>query len=265
MLRETYAPVIARRHGNKLRTSSKGTTEQSTSSPNATQLLIRAVTRPTKLLFFSPVVAILALLISLYYSYLYFLFTTFTPVFETQYNFSTGEAGLAFLGLGVGLVLGVISVGAFAEKHTKPRALKLGRAISPEDRLPPVVIGSILFPAGLIWYGWTAHFRVHWIVPMIGTSFVGYGGTLAFLPVQMYLVDAFQLYAASAIATNTVARNIIGATLPLAGNRLYGSLGLGWGNTLLGLICVAIIPVPILFVKYGKVLRNHARFQVRLD
>ncbi|KAF2450665.1 MFS general substrate transporter [Karstenula rhodostoma CBS 690.94] len=230
-LRETYLPVISKRRIAR---------EERKKQPGHTRNTTQAFCAP---------------------SYLYFLFTTFTPVFEGQYNFNTGEAGLAFLGLGVGLVLGVISVGLFAAKYTNPKASKSGRNISPEDRLPPVVLGAILFPAGLIWYGWTTYFRVHWI----GTSFVGYGGTLAFLPVQMYLVDAFQLYSASAIATNTVARNIIGATLPLAGGKLYESLGLGWGNTLLGLICVVVIPVPILFIKYGALLRNDARFQVKLD
>ncbi|PVH92928.1 MFS general substrate transporter [Periconia macrospinosa] len=248
ILHETYAPVILKHQS---RTAKKNSTAHSPRKPDPFQVFLRAILRPTKLLFLSPVAAIVALLISIYYSYLYFLFTTFTPVFEEQYRFSTGAAGLAFLGIGIGLLLGVVLVGLFVKKYTERKRLQVDAGITPEDRLPPV--------------GWTAHFRVHWIVPMIGTLFVGFGAALAFLPVQMYLVDAFQLYAASAVATNTILRNIIGATLPLAGGKLYGSLGLGWGNTVLGLICVAIIPVPILLLPYGNYLRTNTRFQVRLD
>ncbi|MCJ1428191.1 hypothetical protein MMC29_006099, partial [Sticta canariensis] len=40
------------------------------------------------------------------YSYLSFLFTTFTPVYENQYGFNTGGAGIAYLGPGVSFIIG---------------------------------------------------------------------------------------------------------------------------------------------------------------
>lgn len=72
----------------------------------------------------------------------------------------------------------------------------------------------------------------------------------------MYLVDSFSAYAASAIAATKVFQSIGGAFLPLAGQPLYSSLGLGWGNTVLGLIALVFFPVPILFFKYGGWLRE---------
>lgn len=42
---------------------------------------------------------------------------------------------------------------------------------------------------------------------------------------------------------------------------MYDKLGLGWGNSLLGFIAVALIPVPILFMKYGEFLRK--KFAIR--
>jgi amino acid permease len=38
---------------------------------------------------------------SIVYGYLYLLFTTLTEVYESIYGFSTGLAGLAFIGIGV--------------------------------------------------------------------------------------------------------------------------------------------------------------------
>lgn len=82
------------------------------------------------------------------------------------------------------------------------------------------------------------------------------------MPISTYLVDAFTLHAASALAANTVLRSLVGALLPLAGPKMYHSLGLGWGNTLLAFIALALCPIPILFYKYGERIRKSQRFQV---
>jgi hypothetical protein len=54
-------------------------------------------------------------------------------------------------------------------------------------------------------------------VPIIGTAFIGVGNLTAMMTIQTYLVDAFTVHAASAIAANTVLRSVFGAVLPLAG------------------------------------------------
>jgi hypothetical protein len=37
---------------------------------------------------------------------------------------------------------------------------------------------------------------------------------------------------------------------------MYESLGLGWGNTLLGFIAIAMIPFPAVIYKYGGAIRK---------
>jgi len=69
-------------------------------------------------------------------------------------------------------------------------------------------------------------------------------------------------YAASATAATTILRSIFGALLPLAGHPMYTKLGLGWGNSVLAFISVAMLPVPFLFYIYGERLRT--RYPVRL-
>ena len=71
-----------------------------------------------------------------------------------------------------------------------------------------------------------------------------------------YLVDAFTVHAASAMAANTILRSLVGAFLPLAGPKMYATLGLGWGNTLLAFIALLISPVAYIFYKYGERIRN---------
>lgn len=77
-----------------------------------------------------------------------------------------------------------------------------------------------------------------------------------------YLVDAYTVYAASAMAANTVFRSLLGAALPLAGGKMYEALGLGWGNSLLGFIALALCPLPVAFYVYGERIRTSTRFRV---
>lgn len=190
-LRETYAPALLGKKAARLRKETGDPNYRSKFDKGLTpaQFFKLAIIRPTKMLVTSPIVAILAIDMSIIYSYLYFLFTTFTFVFKEQYGFNAGEAGLAYLGLGVGFVIGQFGVGSAADKYYKRKAAQ--GPSKPEHRLPPLIVGAFLIPIGLIWYGWTAQFKVHWIAPIIGTSFIGFGTMCTFLPIQMYLIDTF--------------------------------------------------------------------------
>ena len=93
-------------------------------------------------------------------------------------------------------------------------------------------------------------------MPIIGLIPFGFGSMGVFMPIQTYIVDSFPQYAASAMAGMTCARMLFGAVLPLAGPSMYRSLGLGWGNSLLGFVAVGMIPVPALIFKYGTWMRK---------
>lgn len=76
------------------------------------------------------------------------------------------------------------------------------------------------------------------------------------MPIQTYLIDAFPEFAASSLAALTASRSLFGALLPLAAPKMYASLGLGWGNSLLGFVAIALIPVPVLIYKFGERIRK---------
>jgi hypothetical protein len=73
---------------------------------------------------------------------------------------------------------------------------------------------------------------------------------------QAYLVDAFTIYAASALAATTIMRSVMAAVLPLAAPRMYAALGIGWGNSLLAFLALACLPVPFLLLRYGEKMRS---------
>lgn len=79
-----------------------------------------------------------------------------------------------------------------------------------------------------------------------------------------YLIDAYTVYSASVVAANTVLRSLLGALLPLAGPSMYSALGLGWGNSLLGFIGLACVPLPFVFWRYGERIRTSKRFALNL-
>jgi MFS family permease len=260
-MRETYEPVLLERRAKRLRMETGNPNLRSRLDPGIPkqEFFIRAIVRPTKMLLFSPIVLILSIYMAIVYGYLYLLFTTLTMVFEGTYHFSQGNVGLAFLGIGIGSMLGLVIFGALSDKTVKKMAAQ--GEMKPEYRLPPLIPGSLVIPIGLFWYGWSAEKAIHWIMPIIGTMWIGLGLLATFMPIQTYLVDAYVQHAASAIAANTVLRSLCGAFLPLAGPKMYKALGLGWGNSLLAFIALACAPVSVVFYKYGERIRKHPRFQ----
>jgi len=257
-LRETYAPVILARKTKRLQkeTGNENLRSKMDTGLSPKELLKRSLIRPIKMLLFSPIVFLLSLYMAVVYGYLYLLFTTMTGVFEKTYHFSPSNVGLAYLGIGIGMFGGLFITGATSDLIVKKLAAKNGGVMKPEFRLPPMIPAGFAIPIGLFVYGWTARYAVHYIVPIIGTAFVGLGLITTFMPVMTYLIDAYTIYSASVIAANTVLRSLLGALLPLAGPKMYAALGLGWGNSLLGFIALAMIPLPVIFWRYGERIRN---------
>ena len=153
------------------------------------------------------------------------------------------------------MVLGVLICALTLDRLLMRHHRKTG-ITKPETRLLPMVVGTIIFPLGLFFYGWSAEYHVFYIVPMIGTATVGLAYFITNIPLQAYLVDTFSQYAASAIAATVVFRCVVATVLPLAAPPLYQKLGLGWGNSILGFIAVAFIPIPIFMMRFGERLRS---------
>ncbi|PYH90222.1 caffeine resistance protein 5 [Aspergillus ellipticus CBS 707.79] len=263
-LRETYAPTILQRKAVRLQkeTGCCFKTKFDTGEP-LSRLIWVSITRPIKFLCLSPIVLIVSLYSSVTYSYMYILFTTFTSVFEGVYGFTPGQAGLGYLGLGLGFCFGQITVGYYSDRYLKKQEKRYG-TMKPEDRLPPLVLGCALVPIGLFWYGWTAEYKLHWIIPISGTFFIGAGIYYVHLVTQVYLIDSYTLYAASAVSAELALRCIFGATIPLAAEPLYDALGLGWGNSLLGFIALVFAPSSVFLLKYGERIRTNPKFRPRM-
>jgi MFS family permease len=208
------------------------------------------------MLLFSPIILITSIYVGLVYGYSYLLFTSLTPLYTKLYGFTPSAAGLTYLGFGAGCTLGLILFGLLSDVYAKAATTASASGEwKPEYRLPPLIPGSLLVPMGFFWYGWSVQAHLHWIMPIIGTAWVGLGTVGIFMCVQTYLIDAFQVHAASASAANTVLRSLLGAFLPLAGPGLYAALGQGWGNSVLGFVALGFTPLVWVALRFGERLR----------
>lgn len=127
----------------------------------------------------------------------------------------------------------------------------------PEWRIPPMLIGGILAPVGLFIYGWCAEHHVHWAVTDTGVIILSIGIIITFQSAQAYMTDTYDhQYAASAAAAGAFMRTVAGFGFPLFAPYLYETMGVGWGNTFLGLLTLLLaIPAPIALWFYGPKIR----------
>ncbi|KAJ8125894.1 hypothetical protein O1611_g7743 [Lasiodiplodia mahajangana] len=261
ILQESYSPVLLERKARKLRESTGNNAYRSKldSGKSNGQMLKEALIRPMKLLIFSPPVTLMSIYIAILYGLSYILFTTFTFVFQEQYNFTASSSGLSFLGSGVGTILGLF-YGSLISDPVIKKAVDRKGAAEPEDRLTFIITipATLSIPAGFFLYGWATQMKLHFIIPMIGNALNGFGTIAVLMCIQTYLIDAYTQHAASVIAANAVLRSLLGALLPLFGLKVYDSLGLGWGNTLLGFLALAFAPLPWLFRVYGGKIRQRS-------
>lgn len=85
-----------------------------------------------------------------------------------------GETGLAFLALGLGMVIGTATQPIFI-RRVKDNAVLAGGKAPPEARLPVGMAGAIVAPLGLLWFALSSFAKMPWIMPMIGTLIFGIG------------------------------------------------------------------------------------------
>lgn len=134
---------------------------------------------------------------------------------------------------------------------------RTGRA-APEAAVFAICLGSALIPIGEFWFPWTARPSIHWISPIMAGLPFGLGNGLVFIYSTNYMAGSYNVYAASALAGNSIVRYGLAGVLPPAGSRMYSTLGANWAGTMLALVEVVLIPIPFIFYKYGHKIREQS-------
>ncbi|KAG7701823.1 hypothetical protein KL931_000280 [Ogataea haglerorum] len=219
------------------------------------------LSRPLKMLFTEPIIFFVSLYNAFIYGMLYLFLTAYPFVFQEGYKMAPGVAELPYFGMVVGEVIG----GCFCIYREKAyvRALEANKGkVIPEARLPTIIWGGVAFPIGILWFSWTGNYHkdIHWIVPTISGIFTGFGLMGIFIPSMNYIIDSYLIFAASAMAANTFLRSSFGGVFPLFASFMFKNMHTNWAGLLLGLFSIALIACPILFVMYGKKLRQKSKY-----
>ena len=190
-------------------------------------------------------------------------FQAYPIVFEGIYGFNPGEEGLTFMAVGVGSVIaaGIYIWWDYFLDRTKKKPNPPAWSQKEEFNRPPLAcFGGPLFCISLFWLGWTARPDVPWIVPVLAGLPFGIGFLLIFMALINYVVDAYEIFAASAMGATSASRSIFGVVLPFAAKPMYTRLEVSWACTLLGILSVLMTLIPFVFIKYGGKIRANSKF-----
>lgn len=243
-LPETYGPRILYWKAEKLRKETgneKLRTQFELEDRRWSTIMRHAIVRPFILLFTQPIIQFLAAYLSLIYGIIYLMLSTFPLVWTDIYHESTGIGGLNYLSLAIGMTAGAQAGGRLIDFiYRRLSATAPGKKGRAEFRIPILFVSTGFIGGGLFMYGWSAQAHTHWIVPNIGAAIFGMGTTISFTALQTYTIDAYTVYAASAVGTTAVTRSCTGFGFPLFAPTMYDHLGWGWGNSVLGFAALGI-------------------------
>ena len=255
---ESYAPLLLARKAKQLevQTGLRHFTIFEKTQTTWTAKLTISLSRPFKLLFTRPIMQLITLLIAYNFGLYTIALTTVARIWTDQYHQSISASGLHYIAISIGSSLSSQVTGFLMDRLWTYLRRKANGQHTPEFRVPLMFPGSFIMPAGLILYGWSAQYTLHWVLTDFGILFFTFGLMSITQSASAYLIDEFAEHAASANAASRFVSNLLGFLFPLFAPKLHESLGYGWGNSLLGFLYLVIgLPIPIILWKWGPKIR----------
>ncbi|CZR64441.1 related to multidrug resistant protein [Phialocephala subalpina] len=267
--RETYGPVILQRRAKKLRRETGNQQyytehERRDCEKSLGRILGRALSRPLRLLAFHPIIQVTALISGFNYGLLYIVLSTFSDLWIQQYHQKVEISGLHYIACSLGEMAASQIAGPLMDYLFRRRQARNANNASNglyqlEFRIPLMFPGIIIAPIGLLLYGWSAQYLVHWAVVDIGMFIALFGGQLSDIPLTAYIIDSYPGHTSSAMAATRFVESLTAFLFPLFAPRMYQVLGYGWGNSMLAFVGLLIgVPAPFFLWKYGAKLRAKA-------
>ncbi|KAK7966469.1 MFS multidrug transporter [Apiospora aurea] len=294
---ETWGPVILQKKAKRLRYETKNWALHSTrdEAPVDTRALLwKYGLKPWQMIMYEPILVAICLYNSLIYGVIYLTFEAYPYTFGTVRQWEDGVSSLPFLSLLVGYLGAAVIQTIFhiqiIDKKLAKGMCQYGRHLTssrvafvlpPEDQLPTMILGSFILTigeynnnnvplgcplthvaplSGLFWFAWTSSPNITWVPQVLAGPFIGCGINMVFVPCLNYLIECYLVDANSALAANTIIRSAVAAAFPLFASPMFANLGVAWATSILGFLCVAFIPAPIVFYFYGKKIRGWSKF-----
>ncbi|TQV97013.1 MFS multidrug transporter [Cordyceps javanica] len=225
--------------------------------PTLKDLVITSIRRPFALLFTEPVVFCFSLWAAFSWGVLYLSFS----VVPFLYNGNLDMSSRVYISMMAATAVATVT-GVFQEqllKHpswkspeaggrpTNSRFWQLMRrkfpAEAPESRLYFACATAMFLPAGLF-IGFLCPDSWRAYAQAIGLGFALWGIYSVYLATFNYLADTYHIYASSALASQSLCRNLLGGAFPLIAAPLFRNLGTRAAGGLLGGIGTGLTVIP---------------------
>jgi multidrug resistance protein len=242
-------------------------------SKRAIKFLKRAFLDPLKIITYLryPAVLLTVYYASVTFTALYILNISLQATFSLPasaggaYHFSTFEVGLAYIPNSIGYVLASLFGGKWNDNIMAREARRANRydaqgklVYRPEDRMRENAwIAAFLWPAALLWYGWTADKHVFWAVPLAANFFYGVGSMIIFAMATTMLTEFMPRRASNGVALNNFVRNTCACIGGVVAQPLITAVGNGWLFTALGVLGAASSVVIWAMRRFGPRWRRH--------
>ncbi|KJK81384.1 hypothetical protein H634G_03403 [Metarhizium anisopliae BRIP 53293] len=153
---ETYGPVLLDRKAIALSKADQkvyiSVLEKKKGKKQPSEVFGRALVRPWILLFREHIVLIASLYMAIIYGTVYMFLGAMPIVYNELRGWSPGCGGLAFLGMAVGIIIGL----GYAIYDNNGRFMNLEPSKrTPESCLPPSIVGAVALPIGMFALAWT--------------------------------------------------------------------------------------------------------------
>ncbi|KAK3941712.1 major facilitator superfamily transporter [Diplogelasinospora grovesii] len=267
-LPETYGPILLLRRARAIRDAdptSRAVAAHEMGKQGLKELATVVLTRPVRMILWEPIVSTTCAYLALCYAIFYMSFQAFPIIFQGVYGLSPGVCGLTYLAIGAGAVLSLPLFYAYDDYLV--RAKRNGKKWAEQEeyrRLPLACVGGPLFVISLFWLGWSARQDVTFWVPLLAGIPFGMGFSCIFQALVNYLVDAYEIYAASANAAASCSRSLLATILPLATTPMFNRLGIAGACSLLAGLSMVMSIVPFIFIWKGEKIRANSKFCIHL-
>ncbi|KAH0836438.1 major facilitator superfamily domain-containing protein [Lanmaoa asiatica] len=255
-MKETRQSIILRRLAQKRRKETgdpKYRARVEGTQPALRELVWTSCTRPIQVLLTEPIATSISLWVFIMWGVLFCLISSVSPLFKTLYGFNSGQSGMVYTTIVVGAFVG-LGANVYQDKLYRQNVARRG----PEARLYLTCLAAALFPLAMFMFAWTATQQFHWIWPVIALTIFMFGAFIAYLVVFLYLADCYGPYASSALAGQSLCRNMGSFAFPLFANDMFMDLTYKWSNTLFAGIALVIVPIPFVLFFYGSSLRKRS-------
>ncbi|KAL1648208.1 hypothetical protein SLS61_007080 [Didymella pomorum] len=262
---ETYAPVLLSwkaRHLRKVTGDQRFAAEMEIRGEPFLHRLGTALYRPF-LLALEPIVFLITLYLTVIYIVLFTFLDGYDYIFGEIHGTGEGITGLLFLNIAIGLFgasLWVPLIYKWAKKEMIAVEERGGSRLPPEFRLWYAMFGAPAIPISLFWMGWTSYPHISIWSPILAGVLFGYGVLCVFISSYQYIIDSYEMYAASALTSVTLVRYVTAGGMTVVGIPFYRNMGVHYTLTILGAISALLVPVPYLFYIYGKRIRGKSKY-----